>query len=243
MKERPRGTNIPRLADELTHPATRCSSGGRLQIRQGARWWDRRNRCDLGIGLQDPVAAGALDLVQRTVGPAQHRLKARLTGLQRAEADADGEANQLLALAEPQAFDRGTQPLRQRQGTSCRAAGEQNRELFATKARYCVAAARNRQQYATEGTQCAIAQRMPPGVVQLFEVVEIHHQQREWRIVAGSELNLALNHLLKGAAVMQACKGIESRLFVQAALGLGDVHANEAEAKHRDADHREIVRS
>ena len=83
---------------------------------------------------------------------------------------------------------------------------------------------------------------MAPGVVQLLEVVEVHHQQRQRRAVAGRELNLALNHLLEGSAVVQTGQGIEARLLMQAALGLGDIHADKGEAEHRDADHREIVR-
>lgn len=70
---------------------------------------------------------------------------------------------------------------------------------------------------------------MPIGIVEVLEMIDIQHEDREWDLAAFGALELAFERNLHEVPVKQACKRIPDRLVLQPAPQVKPCYRNRRE--------------
>ena len=125
------------------------------------------------------------------------------------------------AVLQGQALDARAQPLGHLLRAGLVGIGQHHGQLFPAIARRHVAGPLYRLgQRAAHGLQAGIARHMAVGIVVALEVVQVDQQQRQRRALARSATGLALQHLVKAAAVGQARQLVLGGQHLQPAIGV-----------------------
>ncbi|CAI8916064.1 hypothetical protein EMIT0P44_400003 [Pseudomonas sp. IT-P44] len=163
------------------------------------------------------VASFALGHIKRAVGPTQQAL-GRFAGQQGRTAEADGQLDQVAISRKILGLRRESQALADHGGGFPAGVGQQNQKLLATKAEHHVHVAQLAFDRGGDSLKHVIASAVAMGVVDLFEMVDVQHQQRQGLQVPTRHVDFPLQRLVHGNAVA----GVRERV-AQGALSGGAV--------------------
>ena len=136
------------------------------------------------------------------------------------DADRDGDPARELQLDRVEAL---REPPRKRDRALDAAVGHDHRELLAADPADDVAGADGRAEVVGQLGQHLVADRVPEDVVDLLEVVDVDHHDRDVRVLGGGERQLAPKALVEVAVVVEAGQRVGLRLALQAGADVGVV--------------------
>ena len=89
-------------------------------------------------------------------------------------------------------------------------------ELFAAIARCEIGGTpRNAGEHARNPFQALVAAQMPVAIVELLEMVDVRHDQRQWRAIPAAAAKLLVEHFIEAPAVAQAGQAVDRRKPLQ----------------------------
>lgn len=180
----------------------------------------------------EPSTAMFLGYVHGGVGAAHHGFPTALGGVELGYAGADGELDGSTFEGHHQCFDGLADALRGNDASGGGRFRQQDGELFATGPCNEVILAQHCLYLTNQGLQGAVSGRMPAGVVEKLEVVNVEHDHAQSAAVAYAARGLAEGGFLHGSAVQGSGKRIGARLLGQHPAELGH---QEPEAAHDHA--------
>src|ERR1043165_5947225 len=150
----------------------------------------------IGEARHDAIATTALRRIQVLVGTLDQpcRIDARFT-VQRRHAEADRERNRAAIERARPLFDDRAQMLREHDAPRQRRRRKHARELLTAVAREQVLPPYTRANATCEVLEHGIASEVAMRVVDLLEVIDIEHHEREWMAMTARHRDLALEEL------------------------------------------------
>ena len=169
-----------------------------------------------GLELTDGgIAAGLFGGVELGVGGGEHRIRIGHAGLERRNADRDGDGDRPAARLEAVELDTTPCALRDDAGACELGLRHHDGELVATEARQALLPPDALARDLDDRAQYAVARGVAEAIVDLLEAVDVEEQERQWPGVAAAARDFAREEVHQIPAVERAREAVHDRELVQ----------------------------